>query len=575
MAGDLFLEQGKHAEAVRAYTWALAVDELAPATVQDFAAALRGDGADDAAWMVLHWPRLQPAGARVPLRTWEEGAPGAAEAARLPAPGDTPAPFARELEEVGAFLDLFAEAAAACEEAGWGLSAHAVAADHNLIAPWLGRPPLEEPRRTRARIVEDGIDRGWAPAWSDAQWTTGADALHPFDPAWRPLGESGWTEFDLTGHEDRRVRELWYQDATNALWVGRDEAAIGTGEMERHSPHRNAVVFAEEWFDAGRYAITMQIEPATALVEGGLVFGWTRRDRNVRLGLSMRDHEYARGESEEYRLGGVGWSLDALYARRGAQDGAQGLPDGRDFFELTIEVDGPTADVFLDGKPQGSISTLDASAIHGRVGFWVTQGVMKVSQPRVRRLDRSAERPGARAVGNGLHPRRRGDQRWRWLVGRPVSGLPLAPSGTVVLWYPEQTEDKLAELEEGAWYDEVAEELNRLLDGMELEFPSQGVLVLVPESFPEADVVALREGFGEYVRGGFDVVRHDRPEAAEEELRTIAGWRRPLIAFVDPTGFLRYARREGRPTTRLPQPLRELLVEHQDHSRPGRAGAGD
>ena len=161
------------------------------------------------------------------------------------------------------------------------------------------------------------------------------------------------------------------------------------------------------------------------------------------------------------------------------------------------------------------------------------------------------------------------------MIDRPITGIPLAPSGTILLWYPEQTQAKRDELTPEDWYDEVADELNRLLDALDAEAASQGLVVLVPPSFPEAEMAALREDFGPYLRDGFDVMRHQRPEPLEEETRTVQGWRRPLHGFVDPTGFLRYAKRQGRPSSRLAGDLRDLLVEHQDHSRPGRAGAGD
>ena len=60
MAGDLFADLGKHEEAIDAYTWALSVDELAPATLEAFAGELAAAKNADAAWMVKHWPRHRP-----------------------------------------------------------------------------------------------------------------------------------------------------------------------------------------------------------------------------------------------------------------------------------------------------------------------------------------------------------------------------------------------------------------------------------------------------------------------------------------------------------------------------------
>ncbi|MAW61291.1 MAG: hypothetical protein CMJ94_10705 [Planctomycetes bacterium] len=576
MAGDLFADLGKHAEAVDAYTWALSVDELAPATIDRFAEELDAAKNEDAAWMVRHWPRLRPTRLPPALRTWEKDKVDAQEAARAPAEAGEAAPFVRDLGAVQALLAALQEASEAAAAAGHELSATALAADHNELAAWLGLPPLTEPRREVVRLQEGEIDRGVAPAWSEAQRLgSSASKLHPFSPPWRLMRDFGWSEYPLNGKEDSLVEGLWYEDETRALHVGRRKPRVGTGELDRTSHRRDAVVFADHWFEAGRYAVQMQIEPTTALLEGGLVVGWTRRDRQVRMGLSMGDWQYATGREEQVQIEGVRWSLDALYARQGAKNGSHSIPGDRRFFELTIEVDGPTADIWLDGKHHGTISTLDGSAIHGRIGWYTSTGAMKVSLPRWRRLDRSAHVPGARATGNGLHPQRSGDEKWRWMVDRAVTGLPLAPSGTILLWYPEQTQAKREELSPEDWYDEIADELNRLLDALDAEAASQGLLVLVPPSFPESQMALLREDFGPYLKDGFDVLVHARPEPLEEETRTIQGWRRPLYGFVDPTGFLRYAKRQGRPSTRLAADLRALLVLHQDHSRPGRAGAGD
>jgi hypothetical protein len=576
MAGDLFADLGKHDEAVDAYTWALSVDELAPATLEAFSAELGAAKNPDAAWMVRHWPRHRPTQLPPELRSWEKDKIDPKDAARDPDPIGEEAPFLRKISEVQLLMSALREAAKSAATEGHTLSAAALAADHNELAAWLGLPPLTEPAREPVRLMEETIDRGLAPSWSVAQLEVGGSAaLHPFSAPWRLMRDFGWAEFDLNGKEDNRVEGLWYEDETRALHVGRKKPRVGTGELDRTSHNRDAVVFADHWFEPGRYAVQMQIEPTTAMLNGGVVFGCTRRDRNVRLGLSMGDWQYASGQDEQVQIEGVSWSLDAAYARRGSTSGSHAMPGDRRFFELTIEVDGPTADIWLDGRHHGTLSSLDGSAIHGRIGYWTSRGAMKVSLPRFRRLDRAAHVPGARATGNGLHPMRSGDEKWRWMIGRPISGLPLAPSGTLLLWYPEQTEAKRKEVSAEDWYDVIADELNLLLDALDAEAASQGLLVLVPQSFPASEMAALRSDFGPYLKEGFDVMRHDRPEPFEEETRTIRGWRRPLYGFVDPTGFLRYAKRQGRPSSRLPGDLRNLLIEHQDHSRPGRAGAGD
>jgi len=575
MAGDLFADLGKEKEAIRAYTWALAVDEPAPATMQGFAEVLQAASNPDAAWIVRNWPRYSGAGVEPDLRRWpEEGK--AADWSSDPEDISTAAPFVRKLGAVRAYLQALQSAALEAEERSWLMAASALRAEHNRLAAWLGLDEIHGVALGRPRLVEDGIDRGWAPIWRDVQLDDGgAAALHPRYRPWQIVPKSAWHEAKLTGYEEGRVEALWFEDRSGALHVGRKSEQRGTGKIEAASPSRTAVVFSDLWFDAGRYAVSMQIEPTTAILSGGVTLGWSRRDRNIRIGMSQADRRYASGERDEYQVEALNWSVDGLYARQSAIRGTHTMAGTRSFHELTLEVDGPTLDVFYDGKLMTTLSTLDRSAIHGKLGFYTSQGAMKVSNLRYRRLDRAAHESGARSVGSGLHPARDGEEKWRWMLGRPVTGLPLAPSGTLLLWFPEQSAERIEGLGADDWYNRVADELNALLDALESEFPSQGLLVVVPPSFPQADLAALREGFGPHVVGGFDVVRHARIEPLEEEARTIQGWRRPLFGFVDPTGFLRYAKRQGRPSSRLPNDLTRLLTEYQDHSRPGRAGAGD
>jgi len=550
MAGDFFLAKGKAKEAVAAYTWALAVDEPSIATMDHLAEALEEVDNPDGAWMVRHWPRFLPTGARVRL-----GAQALAS---------TQAPFVSFLDDTQTVLEAYQRVQSKWLSEGKVQAARAVFADYQELGSWLGISDLAKQDFPENKI---GVDE--AGALND-------EALHPFAEPWRLMTFDGWGEEDLTGYEDNRVPGLWVEDATKTMHVGRKKVRSGTGTKDRTSHYRDAFVLSKRWVDPGRYRFRAQIESTTAFLNGGIVFGWSRRDRNVRFGFSQGDWDFAIGK-EESGDGAkkLNWSLNGLYARRGAQSGAYSFRGERKFFVVDIEVDGPTAEVYLDGKSYATFSTLDGSAIHGRIGFYTSRGAMKVSHPELRRLDRLRFEPGARAVGAGLHPNQSGDLQWRFMLGRPVSGLPLADSGTVLVWHPEQTEAKRKEMEDGEWYDRVADSLDLLLDGLESEYPSQGLLVLVPPSFPEEAIGFLKEDFADVLPGGFDVMLHSQPRGFEEDQRTIGGWTSPVLAFVDPTGFLRYSRRLTRFTATLPVDFRNLLRELQDHSRPGLAGASD
>ena len=67
---------------------------------------------------------------------------------------------------------------------------------------------------------------------------------------------------------------------------------------------------------------------------------------------------------------------------------------------------------------------------------------------------------------------------------------------------------------------------------------------------------------------------HNRPEPDESQW-TVGGWAQPWLAFVDPAGILRRAERLKSWRTGLPASLLNLLMQYQDHSRPGTAGSGD
>ncbi|HEX9792813.1 MAG TPA: hypothetical protein VGC54_02410 [Planctomycetota bacterium] len=536
VAGELLAEQNRDREAVLAFTWSFAVDEPSAATQERVGALLEKLGDRDAAWAVRHWPRLDsPRYSLLPLE---------------------PAPFLDDLDDVRAYRSALAAAAQAAFAAGHRGAAAALAADHDALSARLGLPALGLPLH-------------------GADWR-GLALLHPFSEAPQRAGRDGWTEAGLTGHEDRRVPGLWFVDDQDDVHVGRKEARGGTDTMDRTAHWRDAFVLSEGWQDPGRYRISTRIEMTTSYASAGIAFGWTRRDRNYRFDFTGGDYQYAIGEEDVAEdLQSVRWGLSTLFARGGNEGGAFHFGREKNFFAVDILVDGPTAELWIDGEPVGVVTAVDGRPIEGRIGLFTSHGAIRASAPLVQRLDRERFAADGSAPGGGLDPHRNGELRWRDLLRRPVTGVPLANSGTVLMWFPDQGADKLeAEGEEG-WIERVRERVESLVVDLEYESPSQGLTLMVPQEFPAAGREALLAEFAARLPGGLAIGTHAMPVELEESGRTIQGWAPPILAFIDPVGILQYAERHKTFSEGLPEKLLHQLLIHQDHRRPGQAGPAE
>jgi hypothetical protein len=273
----------------------------------------------------------------------------------------------------------------------------------------------------------------------------------------------------------------------------------------------------------------------------------------------------------------LNWSLSGLYARGGGISGGHGF-DGADRTTFAVEalVDGPTVELRFDGDLEAAWTALDGRPIQGLVGFLTGQGAIRVIAPEVQRLDRTLWSAAGRAMGGGLHPLRRGAESWRDLLGRPVSGLPTFDSGTVLLWFAAEKPERIAELQEGDWRARIGAALGAFLDLYAAEQTSQGLTVVLPAALPEADRAALEGDFAERApRGGLRWSVHDRGQDLSESSWTVAGWTRPVLAFADPAGILRWSAPLRHAQVGLPRDLLNALREYQDHARPGVAGAKD
>ncbi len=540
LAAEVLAEDGREEDAVAAYLWSLAVDEPSDAELAAFADLLRRRGSDDAAWALDHWPRYHsPRRRRLAERT--------------------SAPYLKRLRPMVRLVDVLAERAAAEAAAGRPRTALALAAEHDELAAWLGLAPLD--LDLPAAVLADPAPDG---------------ALHPFVHPWRRLGASGWSEAGLVGHEDRRVPGLWGEDVNRDLHVGRKGPRGETGTQDRTAYWRDAVVFADAWQGPGRYTLRCRIEATTSFLSGGVVLGWTRRDRNVLLSFSMGDWKYAAGEADERAASDrLSWTLGGHWQRTADLRGGHAFGGEATGFDLELRVDGPTVELWMDGERLATHTEQDGRPIQGRIGFFTSQGAMRVVQPMVRREDRLAWGPAAAAWGAGLDPRLPGAAAWRDLVGRPVTGLPLGDSGAVLLWFGADPPDAAAEAAEArgermrAAVRVVAAELAR-------EEATQPLVVVVPEELPAAERDALAAVLTEAAPpGGATLVTHARGDAPGGSGWRVAGRPRPAVAFVDPAGLLRAVAPLRRAGAALPPQVRDEVRRTRDHRRPGLAGAAD
>jgi len=541
VAAELLAEQGKEEEAARAFHWSLAVDEPPDASLEAFSRALTEMKHSAGAWCLQRWLRFDS-----PRR--HDEAVG-------------PAPFLREIRDVQTLLTQRAAAAQDYAGRGWWLAAAAIAAEHDELAWSLGLAPLdlEVPAEIVARIR--ARDTG----------------LHPFDAPSRWIGLSGFDESGLTGHEDRRVKGLWYVDPRGDVHVGREQPRGGTDTIDRASHSRDAFVHALEWQDPGRYVVRAKVEMTTSYVNGALLLGWMRRDRNLRASFNGGDYNYAIGESEARSASdGLGWSLTGLFARGGNVGGGHSFHGDRTTFEITAVVDGPTLELSFDGDEKTAWTMLDGRPIQGLVGFLTSQGAIRVIAPEVQRQDRTLWSAAGRAMGGGLHPARDGAETWRELVGRPVSGLPLGPAGTVLLWFPAEDATQIAEAGEGAWRAQIEQIVEGFLPAVQDAALSQTLTVVLPQELAEADRAALRTRFADVeLRGGLAWAVHRRGEALTARAIAVSGWIRPTLGFADPAGILRWSGTFSTSRRSLPTDLVKQLRQYQDHARPGVAGAAE
>lgn len=479
----LLHEVGDHDGAIAAGVWSLTVDGWRPDTATALLASLRATKAPDAAAAAAAVVAL--ARARFP---------------QLEVPGDGTALLAA-LPKTKALLDALATRTTALAAVPAKAAAATTLDDHFRLARLFSLPRL-----------------------------AGEDHAPP--PLPRHLAAHGLDETDLIDFHDRRVKGLWYTTPEGDLHVGREKPRDATGTLDRYAHQRDAFVHGVEWQAPGDYVLRGRVHFTTSFVSGAIVFGHTRRDRDLRLGFSSGDFDYATGRSEQNGASGrVGfwlrgrWERDQQLPDTGPNQGVE-LHAGQSWFDYEIRVQGPRATVLINGEPLLRYAEHDGTPIEGQVGFAMGMGAIRVQCPTVQRLDSAS----SSFVGLDLATPTTAplDQ----LMQLPTRGVPRGPNGTIVLLLPKLADAPADEGLIGALMQ--AAKLLRT----PLEFPQSWVLA-VPRGTPADVVAAATRAIQELRDGPLPVVEHAQGKPFDG--------REPWFLFVDAQGVLRATALTGDP----------------------------
>ncbi|HEX5052562.1 MAG TPA: hypothetical protein VFZ65_12375 [Planctomycetota bacterium] len=474
-ATRLLHEVGNHEATIAAGLWSITVDGWRPDTARAVLEAMRANKATEPAQAFA-----AIAGRRFPLLDCGDGAQ-----------------LLASLKAVRTLLDALAARAAALQAAGAAIAAATTAAEHADLAQ-LCRQPVQ--------------------------------LAAPAPPAVpRHLGGHGFTETSLTDFEDLRVRGLWYATPEGDLHVGRERPREGTGTLDRAAHQRDAFVHSVAWQGPGAYVVRGRVHFTTSYVSGCIVFGHTRRDRDLRLFFSAGDFRYAIGKSEQNeKAGRLGLHLRGLWERDGWMPGTAigrslELPADQTWFDFALHVRGPRVLVEIDGEAAMSYAVHDGAPIEGQIGFAMNTGAIRVQLPTVQRLDGTAGEPVA-----GLDLATQPNASLEDLLLLPTRGIPNARDGTLVLWLPKMDPD------DGTPGDRLPRALTALSQLLRttLEHP-QTWLLAVPHDMPAADrQIAL---------ASLKLVRGADMPVIEHRVGAPFDGHYPWVLFVDGSNVLRAA----------------------------------
>ena len=354
-------------------------------------------------------------------------------------------------------------------------------------------------------------------------------------------------EDDLSGYEQKRVKGLWYETGEGDLVVGRSKPKDGTGDTDRRADQVHAYARTKNWIASGNNILRFRVTALTSYVAGSVNIGILRRDRCIRLDLSMGDFLFSIGEkSEGTKIKGVNASLRGLREREGALPGACPganieFGEQRTYFDFEISIDGCEASVTIDGKFLGCYRTPDGAPIEGHIGFATSQGAWRIGRPAIRNVRAST------AVGARELPRLIRDHASTFapdrLVHRTFHGLPTEPTGTLVVVLPLYKEkndpSKPASIEEHlTWAEQLASTASECIDRSETKTPW---MLLIPSMLHKEKLDAIKKAA--------DALKYPPTSILPHGMRTIHytddGPDKqpvPTILFLDPAGGIRTLR---------------------------------
>jgi len=544
LAAELLWEVGAQSDAVAAWIWSLAADDLRPDSLRSLHDACRETERKDAAWIALQ--RLSPPGARC----------------------STPAPFLSDLSRTQSLAATLLEAHAFYSSRNLAASAAAMRADHARVARWLGIPQIP-----RGGVDENLLER----------------LLHPFDPPPRRLDFMELKEDLLTDYEERRVPGLWYLDRDRTLHVGRKEPRTETGDFDRRAHQVHAFTRGTEWITPGAFELRARVKFTTSFVSGALVLGYTRRDRNLRLNFSAGDFLYSIGAGEnEPTFDSVSFYLSGLRDRDGPLHGS--IPvGGQDFgqratgFDFLIRVDGGLIQVLINGKGAGFYHTVDGAPIEGFIGFAADHGAYSVMNPTLTRMDRSREQgraPWTELVFDLCDARTGHPYRY---FNRPVVGLEPVPQGTLALFLPGSAPGEAEEVAAAKIVASARRAIGELAQMQARADLTQHMVLVIPALLSRESLANLKTEMNKAAFLDPEPVLHWCNAYSDPETESLgaAGW--PWLLFIDSAGVLRKAhpflhahslsedgdfihwlqvfRDHGRPARTLPEPTRGTEVD--------------
>lgn len=417
-AAELLLGVGQKGPALEAARWALQADEPRAATWARVAEmeAQAGDAA--AAWFTrAEALRLRP------------GIPE-------PPEGGVPSAHAATWRSVRALCEAYAEQAAAAEAAERRRQAAALRADHDalaelLLVPLLG--PLKQP-------APDGTDGSAAPAAVPRAAPREPEFLAPRSLLAGPLTETRWARMDTEPSKE------WHLPTADTLELGRPKGTdTATSGAVRDASAKRVALETAGWV-GGTYSVRTRVRFVSAFTDAAIVVGRTGTDRGVEIRMTGGDYDYAVGNRDgAFELGGVHVALGdgrEWDARIGDSDASIPFVPPREVFDVEIRVAGAFVRVLVNGRPVLSLRRATGAPVEGHVLFALERGIVRFEEPVLRRQRTlGAERTAAdEAWDERLRLDHPSSFPWETVAGRIVEGLPRDEHGTLLLWYPEDTE---------------------------------------------------------------------------------------------------------------------------------------